>query len=90
MDVENVFPNENLSEEVYMKPLPSLSIEPSKVCHFLRALYGLKQLHELGLPSSALPSLTWVILQVIMILPYFFVTPTKALFCSSYMWMIRS
>ena len=58
MDVKNVFLNENLSEEVYMKPLPGLSIEPNKVCHFRRALYGLKQLHELGLPSLALPSLT--------------------------------
>ena len=57
MDVKNVFLNENLSEEVYMKPLPGLSIEPNKVCHFLCAFYGLKQLHKLGLPSSALPSL---------------------------------
>ena len=43
MDVKNVFLNGNLSEEVYMQPPPSLSIEPNKVCHLRRALYGLKQ-----------------------------------------------
>ena len=85
MNVKNFFLIENLSEKVYMKPLPSLSIEPNKVCHFQRALYGVKQLYKLGLPSLALPSLTWVILQVIMILHYLFVAPIKALFCSSYM-----
>ena len=44
MDVKNVFLNRNLSEEVYMQPSPSLSIEQNKVCcHLRRALYGLKQ-----------------------------------------------
>ena len=43
MDVKNVFLNGNLSEEVYMQPPPSFSIEPNKVCHLRRALYGLKQ-----------------------------------------------
>ena len=44
MDVKNVFLNRNLSEEVYMQPSPSLSIEQNKVCcHLRRAFYGLKQ-----------------------------------------------
>ena len=43
MDVKNTFLNENLSEEVYMQPPPSLSIESNKVYHLRRALYGLKQ-----------------------------------------------
>ena len=44
MDVKNAFLNRNLSEEVYMQPSPSLSIEQNKVCcHLRRALYGLKQ-----------------------------------------------
>ena len=43
MDVKNAFFNGNLSEEVYMQPPSSLSIESNKVCHLRRALYGLKQ-----------------------------------------------
>ena len=43
MDVKNAFLNGNLSEEVYMQPPPSLSVESNKVCHLRRALYGLKQ-----------------------------------------------
>ena len=43
MDVKNVFPNGDLSEKVYMKPLPGLSVESNKVCHLRRALYGLNQ-----------------------------------------------
>ena len=43
MDVKNAFLNGDLSEEVYMQPPPSLSIESNKVCHIQRALYGLKQ-----------------------------------------------
>ena len=43
MDVKNAFLNGNLSEEVYMQPLPNLSIELNKVCHLWHALYGLKQ-----------------------------------------------
>ena len=43
MDVKKAFLNGDLSEEVYMQPPPSLSIESNKVCHLRRALYGLKQ-----------------------------------------------
>ena len=43
MDVKNAFLNGDLSEEVYMQPLPRLSIESNKVCHLQRALYGLEQ-----------------------------------------------
>ena len=42
----------------------------------------------LGLPSSVLLSIAWVTLLVIMILSYFFVALTNALFCFFYMWMI--
>ena len=50
----------------------------------------LNKLHELGLPNSTLPSLAWVTWLVIMILPYFFIVSTKALFYFSCMWMIWS
>ena len=43
MDVKNAFLNGNLSEEVYVRPPPGLSVESNKVCHFRRVLYGLKQ-----------------------------------------------
>ena len=43
MNVKNTFLNRDLSEEVYMQPLPGLSVESNKVCHLRRALYGLKQ-----------------------------------------------
>ena len=43
MDVKNTFFNGDLSEEIYMQPPPSLSIELNKVCHLWRALNGLKQ-----------------------------------------------
>ena len=43
MDVKNAIFNRDLSEEVYMQPPHGLSIESNKVCHFQRALYGLKQ-----------------------------------------------
>ena len=43
MDVKNAFLNGDLSEEVYMQPLPGLSVESNKVCHLQRTLYGLKQ-----------------------------------------------
>ena len=35
--------NRDLSEEVYMQPPPSLSVESKKVCHICRAFNGLKQ-----------------------------------------------
>ena len=41
---------------------------------------ALNMLHKLGLPNSTLPSLTWVTRPIIMILPYFFIALTKALF----------
>ena len=43
MNVKNAFLNGDLSEEVYTQPPPNLSVESNKVCHFRRALYGLKQ-----------------------------------------------
>ena len=43
MDVKNAFLNGDLSEEVYMQPLPGLSVESNKVCHLWHALYGFKQ-----------------------------------------------
>ena len=43
MDVKNAFLNGDLSEEVYMQPLPGRSVELNKVCYLRRALYGLKQ-----------------------------------------------
>ena len=42
-DVKNAFLSGDLSEEIYMQPPPSLSVESNKVCHIRRALYGLKQ-----------------------------------------------
>ena len=39
MDVKNAFLNGELSEEVYMQPLPGLSVDSNKVCHLRRALY---------------------------------------------------
>ena len=43
MNVKNFFLNGNSSEEVYMQPPPSLSVESNKVCRLQCALYGLKQ-----------------------------------------------
>ena len=43
MDVKNVFLNGDLSEEVYMQPPSSLSVDSNKVCHLRRTLYDLKQ-----------------------------------------------
>ena len=43
MNFKNAFLNGNLSEEIYMQPPPSLTIEPNKVCYLRCALYGLKQ-----------------------------------------------
>ena len=39
MDVKNAFLNGELSEEVYMQPPPSLSVDSNKVCHLRCALY---------------------------------------------------
>ena len=33
MDVKDAFLNRDLSEEVYMQPPPSLSVESNKVCY---------------------------------------------------------
>ena len=43
MDVKNDFLNGDLSEEVYMQPLPGYDHPPNQVCHLRKALYGLKQ-----------------------------------------------
>ena len=43
MNVKNFFLSGNLSEKVYIQPPSGLSIEPNKVCHLRRALYGFKQ-----------------------------------------------
>ena len=43
MDVKNAFLYRDLSEEIYMQPPLSLSVESNKVCHLRYALYGLRQ-----------------------------------------------
>ena len=88
MDVKNVFLNGDLSEEVYMQPPPSLSVESNKVCHLQRALYGLKQASRAWFDkfSSTISRLGYMANHYD--LPYFFVALTKALFYFSYMWMI--
>ena len=88
MDVKNVFLNGDLSEEVYMQPPPSLSVESNKVCHLQRALYGLKQASRAWFAkfSSTISRLGYMANHYD--LPYFFVALTKALFYFSYMWMI--
>jgi len=41
-DVKNAFLNSDISKEVYMRPSPGLEYPQGHVCHFRRALYGLK------------------------------------------------
>jgi hypothetical protein len=44
MDVKNALLNENLKEEIYMKPPPGMSMTASdEVCKLRNFLYGLKQ-----------------------------------------------
>ena len=57
MNVKNTFLNGDLSEEVYMQPPSSFSVDSNKVCHLRHALYGLKQAPRAWFASLALPSL---------------------------------
>ncbi|GMP56799.1 hypothetical protein CsSME_00021139 [Camellia sinensis var. sinensis] len=43
MNVKNAFLNGHLTEEVYMRPLPSLHHSSGQVCRLRHTLYGLKQ-----------------------------------------------
>jgi hypothetical protein len=43
IDVKNVFLNDKLRGDVYMRPPPGYSVPESIVCHLRRSLYGLKQ-----------------------------------------------
>ena len=43
MGIKNDFLNDDLQEEVYMKPPPGYEHPPNNVCCLCRALYGLKQ-----------------------------------------------
>jgi hypothetical protein len=42
LDVQNVFLNGELREEVYVQPPSGYSIPDGMVCRFRRSLYGLK------------------------------------------------
>ena len=85
IDVKNTFLNRDLSEEIYMQPPPGLFVDFNKVCHLRHALYGLKQAPRAWFAKFTSTSLAWVTWPVIIILPYFFVTLTKALFYFSCM-----
>jgi hypothetical protein len=43
LDMKNVFLNDELREDVYMRPPPGYSVPKDMVCHLHRSLYGLKQ-----------------------------------------------
>ena len=88
MDVKNAFLNGDLSEEVYMQPLPGLSVDSNKVCHLQRVLYGLKQAPRAWFAkfSSTIFRLGYMTSHYD--LPYFFIALANALFYFSYMWMI--
>jgi hypothetical protein len=42
-DVKNIFLNDDLRDDVYMRPPPGYSIPEGMVCYLRRSLYGLKQ-----------------------------------------------
>jgi hypothetical protein len=43
LDVKNTFLNDELREDVYMRPPPEYSVPEGMVCHIRRSLYGHKQ-----------------------------------------------
>ena len=88
MDVKNAFLNWELSEEVYMQPPPSLSVDSNKVCHLRCALYGLKQV-----PRAWFAKFNSIIFHLdYTTSPYdsalFLHRTDKGTFCFFYMWMI--
>ena len=60
MDVKNAFLNGDLSEEFYMQPPSSLSVDSNKVCHIRHALYGLKQALRAWFAKFSSTILAWV------------------------------
>ena len=88
MDFKNAFLNGDLSEEVYMQPPLGLSVESNKVCHLQHVLYDLKQASRAWFAKFSSTSFRLGYTANPYVLLYFFITPTKALFCFSYMGMI--